>query len=152
MKQNLNMNSWLINNFAFSNNKNSFSKNDQTPASVHYNDKFSTSNSYEKVQMSNEYFYSVFTRNSSPIYEASYKFNTQPTYMLCIYIWLLLIFSVLKFSSPLTPAAVRPWELLESEKLKYCVMSLCDHITFLYTQYLNVFSTRMENTLHHSHI
>ena len=146
----MNINSWLINNFAFSNNNNSFSRNDQKLASVHYNDKFSTNNSYENVQMFNEYFYSVFARNSSPVYEASYKFNTQPTNMLCI--WLLLIFSVLRFSSLLTPATVRPWELIESEKLKYCVMSLCDHITFLYTQCLNVFFTRMENILHHSHI
>ena len=68
-KAKLEFESFLVNDFAFSNSNRifkyeSFSKNDLIPATMCYNDKCRNDN-FGIAQMFNYYFYSVFTRETS---------------------------------------------------------------------------------------
>ena len=122
----------LINNFAFSNNSkifnyvSSLSKNNQLPNTMYYNGHCS-SNSFEKAQMFNKYFYSVFTRTSSP-YRTIFE-NSKPYKLLhTINIHYAEVFEALV---SLDSSKAMGIDRISPKILKNCATSLCESITFL---------------------
>ena len=127
----------LINNFAFSNNSkifnyvSSLSKNNQSPTAMYYNGHCS-SDSFEKAQMFNKYFYSVFTRTSSP-YRTIFE-NSKPDKLLrTINIHYTEVFEALV---SLDSSKAMGIDRISPKILKNCATSLCEPITFLYIQCL----------------
>ena len=128
----------LINDFAFSNNNrifkyiSSFSKNETIPAKMYYNDKCCSDN-FGIAQLFNSYFYSVFTRET-PSFSGDFDLSQSENNLRTIDISISEVFEAM---NSLDPNKAMGIDKISPKVLKYCATSLCEPITYLYSQCLH---------------
>ena len=130
----------LINDFAFSNNNrifkyiSSFSKNETIPAKMYYNDKWCSDN-FGIAQLFNSYFYSVFTRET-PSFSGDFYLSQSENNLRTIDISISEVFEAMNSLDPNKLKAMGI-DKISPKVLKYCATSLCEPITYLYSQCLH---------------